>query len=1726
MSVNSNALNFMSFVQNSVDPRTGQYTMAIELPQLIGNNLSGPHLPLRLSFSPMNDKDAGFGTGWSLNLTQFAINTGMLSLATGESFKVADNGPGQTPVIAERKLESFHLHNEGDPDKKLVRYRVVHKSGLVEVLEPHPGNPDVALPVRMLAPSGHGLTLTYDRIRQKTCLVSVSDDTHRQLLSINHDSNNVVLITVHPQQPEKAGYILKRSGNQLREVVLPTDDQASWSFQYATFERALCVSEVKNPLGGVERIVYDANPHLLPPDSNNIVGSLPRVARHIVEPLVGQPQMVTRYTYTSKNFLGYGGKGVTWSEDGLDNLYKLTDYTYTYGSTAEYVRPGQAGESAEVLVRSVVRSFNRFHLLTKQVTLQDGCEETVKTVYHEIEGDTFEQQPSTLQLPKAITKQWRLTSDPRKFREEQVSMHYDSFGNLLRESLANGTRRVYTYYPAKPQAGSDCPEDPEGFVRQLESLTVYPAVVPLKPDEEPAQPVRLRYGYRYLPALTREGEKPQPGWLERSVERMLKVQEKPAGGELEIPLQLTEREHYITPQNALLHGRMNYQTTEYGPGKSRDVWHYKLEQDDAGTPNRLSTTQTHTVQGGTLQRRVEQVHNIHTAGLLQEQDLNGVISRYRYDVLNRLVEETVAPDDPSSKASRRYDYKMLHGDQRGAALEDVIDAQGVRARTYLDGASRPLRQLRISSDGQELPVHYEARYDSLGNLSGETYLDQNLENAAEHSLKLDYSYTYDGWGQRCTVLRPDDTREHRLFSPFGANGNQVTTWVSPPNAPDQRLEEQFSEYNLFDKPVHEYRLDGQREVGRQDYRYDGLGQCIEQTLTMAESALARMPHHHRPQRQPRATPTAVKRTTRMRYDVMGRMYETRRPDGSVLLRQFAESSINQLTTLFQVSNAQGRATKTVCKREFDEMERLARLDIGPRVQTYRYQPDTELLLQHTTYRMEGSGPGPDRRTITYTYDPNRTVQAKSIKSQRMHKGGTSADSMAKFDYDPKTANITSATNTEGSRKYLYTDQGQLEEEHWQDANGSNYTCNYRYSTQGLLLQRETSDARPIEHSYDKHGRLAKTRQGPLQANLAYNSAGLLHTTDTVDDANGRHLRCELFYDALGREVKRTLSVDAGIPHELHLVWRDDDMLLQRQLVRNGKELLTEYFEYDTLNRLAFHDSFGPNLPCNAKGRAIISQQFDFDELDNLTRCRTWFDGDKEDDANFQYKDDGSFQLASVKHTLITDYPALQRFSYDELGNALNDEMGRRLVYDEAGRLLEVRAAEDDNKVVASYRYDGHDQLCAVRSDSGSEVQRRYQGLQVDSTLQDGLLTQYLYNGDTALGLNQWRDGALVSSRLLLNDGQGSVIGEYDGTGLRPNQDKELRPASYCAYGERPDNNGLETLLAFNGELREKAFGWYLLGRGYRAFNPSLMRFHSPDSMDQEISGINPYLYCLGNPINWRDPTGHRSSYGYGKENPTDRSPHAQYVDPIEQPEAPKRNWTSWIGVVVGLLILVVSVVTTPWTGGSSLGVGIGVAGALLQASGVGFGVIAVLEDDPEWGNMFTMLSFGAGAVGGMMSYAGAAMLTKAAAAIKAAANVAQASKRMFTSVRDTAAGIASLGQPAPVSSTAGSLASSSTPALIRRTVSGSELSRGSFGASAVRSANPGPSQAVLTQRMSDVAEAAVVNAVSFPPPPPPPPVSGSSGLAGFKYIRKNSWDTVRSVKGITLRDHGWVNIPK
>lgn len=72
-----------------------------------------------------------------------------------------------------------------------------------------------------------------------------------------------------------------------------------------------------------------------------------------------------------------------------------------------------------------------------------------------------------------------------------------------------------------------------------------------------------------------------------------------------------------------------------------------------------------------------------------------------------------------------------------------------------------------------------------------------------------------------------------------------------------------------------------------------------------------------------------------------------------------------------------------------------------------------------------------------------------------------------------------------------------------------------------------------------------------------------------------------------------------------------------------------------------------------------------------------------------------------------------------------------------------------------------------------------------------------------------------------------------------------------------------SMLGFNGILHEVPASRQLLGNGYRIYSPALMRLYSPDSMSPfGKGGLNPYVYCMDDPLNRVDPSGHWSLFAY------------------------------------------------------------------------------------------------------------------------------------------------------------------------------------------------------------------------------------------------------------------------
>ncbi|WP_243458991.1 RHS repeat-associated core domain-containing protein [Pseudomonas sp. OA65] len=169
------------------------------------------------------------------------------------------------------------------------------------------------------------------------------------------------------------------------------------------------------------------------------------------------------------------------------------------------------------------------------------------------------------------------------------------------------------------------------------------------------------------------------------------------------------------------------------------------------------------------------------------------------------------------------------------------------------------------------------------------------------------------------------------------------------------------------------------------------------------------------------------------------------------------------------------------------------------------------------------------------------------------------------------------------------------------------------------------------------------------------------------------------------------------------------------------------------------------------------------------------------------------------------------------------------------------------ETLISFHYDALDTLIG-RSASGGREQRFYRNDELANEIQGGASRTFVRAEGIVLAQQQAGGGA--APLLLAGDGKNSVLVEVS--------QGAVKATAYSAYGHRRDDDAsVSSHLGYNGERRETQTGWYLLGKGYRVFNPVLMRFHSPDNLSPfGRGGLNAYMYCVGDPINNVDPTGH------------------------------------------------------------------------------------------------------------------------------------------------------------------------------------------------------------------------------------------------------------------------------
>jgi RHS repeat-associated protein len=174
-------------------------------------------------------------------------------------------------------------------------------------------------------------------------------------------------------------------------------------------------------------------------------------------------------------------------------------------------------------------------------------------------------------------------------------------------------------------------------------------------------------------------------------------------------------------------------------------------------------------------------------------------------------------------------------------------------------------------------------------------------------------------------------------------------------------------------------------------------------------------------------------------------------------------------------------------------------------------------------------------------------------------------------------------------------------------------------------------------------------------------------------------------------------------------------------------------------------------------------------------------------------------------------------------------------------------------LLCRYEYDPLDRLGVCTPFGQSSTLRFYLKDRLSTEIEYAVHRSIFQNDDQVLAQYMYH-GGVAGTILFATDLQHSVLNVLE-AGRQPES------LVYTPYGHRPLDGGLLSLLGFNGERTDPVTGHYLLGNGYRAFNPVLMRFNSPDNLSPfGKGGLNAYAYCTGDPVNYEDRSGHTPGF--------------------------------------------------------------------------------------------------------------------------------------------------------------------------------------------------------------------------------------------------------------------------
>lgn len=688
--------------------------------------------------------------------------------------------------------------------------------------------------------------------------------------------------------------------------------------------------------------------------------------------------------------------------------------------------------------------------------------------------------------------------------------------------------------------------------------------------------------------------------------------------------------------------------------------------------------------------------------------------------------------------------------------------------------------------------------------------------------------------------------------------------------------------NLFGTPTRTERLkrDG-TSYSNVDYAYDGFGRLSKETDNG--------------------------RITQYQFDCFDRVVQTALPDGRVVKTDYAAQSISDLPQLIKVND------HSMGKQSFDGLDRNTAQTIGTRTTTKSYKGNEPRPIQITTAKG-------DKHDLTY--EPALNHALTSLKS---------TDGADTYQHDSQSAATIKLDGSYSTETRRLLPSGLLVGESFELGQKKKFSAQSSYSMAGKLQSYIDVHGQAHEIQYDNHGRPEKLSQGKVKITFAYDKASRISESWSCDEESNQSLTTRLGYDEFGREVERTILQGTDTLYTLSQTFSATSLVSRRQMLNGkGDTLRNETFQYDSCDRLVDYQCQGIQPPVDENHQALRKQHFTFDQFDNIFEVSTTFQDGSLNTTRHIYSKTDPTQVIQITNSHPKYSPTID-LQYDQNGCLTQDEQGRKLKYDSRNRLTGV--CDANGQTLSQYHYDAAGKL-VCQEVQGKPTYLHYRGDTLIATTGESNIS-YISDGNTYWGqiLQNHEKG---EAQLWASDTHESVLAWVD-----TQKPDAVHYQGYTPYGFSVG----ATSIAFNGQWRDTVTGWYHLGNGYRVYNPVLKRFHNPDSWSPFISGeINPYAYCLCDPINRIDPSGHASLSG--------------------------RDWAMMgVGMVVGLIVGVL-------TGGA----GFAIAAGLGIAAAVTTDVVTGAVWDAAHGNTPTLGSVGTdalyGLIGGVAGEVGGIVLSK------------------------------------------------------------------------------------------------------------------------------------------------------